>query len=191
MQSKAILIVDDDAILLRWLTKDLEQEEFLVTKASSGEEAIALLKENKFNLVVTDLVMPGLGGIHVLKEAKKKDPYIGVVILTGHGDLPSAIDALRLGADDYLLKPYDIDELILRIGQCLMKQEAFQKVNFFENILPVCMYCKSIRDDTGKEPGNGKWIVMEEYLNIINNTSVSHTCCPQCRHRAEKDMLGD
>lgn len=58
-------------------------------------------------------------------------------------------------------------------------------------ILPVCMYCKNIRDDTGTELGKGEWLPIEEYLNAKDGTKASHTFCPQCRERAEKDMLGD
>ena len=190
MQNKSILLVDDEEIILNSIGTDLRQENYDVTLATSGEEAVTLLQDSRFDLVVTDLSMSGLDGIQVLKEAKKIHSLTGVIILTGYGDMTSAIDALRLGADDYVLKPCESDELIIRIGRCLEKQEAFQKIKFYENILPVCMYCKSIRDDTGTEPGKGKWMHMEEYLNVKSGTNVSHTFCPQCRERAEKDMLG-
>ena len=190
MQNKSILLVDDEEIILNSIGTDLRQENYDVTLATSGEEAVTLLQDSRFDLVVTDLSMSGLDGIQVLKEAKKIHSLTGVIILTGYGDMTSAIDALRLGADDYVLKPCGSDELIIRIGRCLEKQEAFQKIKLYENILPVCMYCKSIRDDTGTEPGKGKWMDMAEYLNVKSGTNVSHTFCPQCRERAEKDMLG-
>jgi len=135
--------------------------------------------------------MHGLDGIQVLKKAKKTNSLTCVIILTGFCDMTSAIDALRLSADDYLLKPCDPDELNIRIERCLAKQEAFQKINLYEIFLPIYIYCKSIRDDTCTDHGKGKWQSMEEYIHNKSGTAISHTFCPQCRERAEKDMFGD
>ncbi len=187
MHNKSILLVDDEESIRNSFGMDLRQDNFDVTLASSGEEAIKLLNDQQFDTVVTDLSMPGLDGIQVLKEAKKLNSLTGVIILTGYGDMTSAIDALRLGADDYLLKPCEPDELILRIERCLEKLSAFQKVKFYENILPVCMYCKNIRDDTGKEPGKGKWLRMEEYIHTKSGTDISHGCCPECYEKHKDD----
>lgn len=143
MRKKSILLVDDEEIILNSFGMDLRKENYDVSLAICGKKAISLLNSNEFDLLVTDLSMPGLDGLQVLKEAKKMNSLTGVIILTGYGDMTSAIDALRLGADDYLLKPCDPDELIIRIERCLEKQEAFQKVKLYENILPVCMYCKA------------------------------------------------
>nr|MBF0222774.1 response regulator [Desulfobulbaceae bacterium] len=192
MLNNKILIVDDDEeSILMMLCKDFEEEGYEVMTAASGEEAIKKLQNSPFDIVISDLAMPGADGIAVLNEAKKTNPDIIAIILTGYGDMTSAIEALRLGADDYLLKPCDTEELLLRTTRCLAKQEAFQKVKFYENILPVCMYCKSIRDDKGSEPGKGKWMRMEEYLHQKSGTDVSHTFCPNCKEQATRDMLGD
>ena len=180
MKSKSILIVDDEESILNSLRKDLVSENYSVTTALSGEEALKSLHSNHFDLVISDLVMPGIDGIRVLQEAKTIDPEISVIILTGYGDMTSAIAALRVGADDYLLKPCDIDELLLRITRSFEKQEAFRKIKLYENILPICVYCKNIRDDTGTEPGNGKWMRMEEYIHLKSGTRISHGCCPEC-----------
>ena len=119
MQNKSILLVDDEEIILNSIGTDLRQENYDVTLATSGEEAVTLLQDSRFDLVVTDLSMSGLDGIQVLKEAKKIHSLTGVIILTGFGDMTSAIDALRLGADDYLCKPCDMDELVFRVERCL------------------------------------------------------------------------
>jgi len=181
MRNKTILLVDDEEIILNSFGKDLRRENYDVILAASGEEAIYLLRGGQFDLVVTDLSMLGIDGIQVLKETKKINSLTGVIILTGYGDMTSAIDALRLGADDYLLKPCDSDELIIRIERCLEKQEALQKIKIYENILPVCTYCKSIRDDdAGTDHGKGKWLRMEEYIHTKSGTDISHGCCPAC-----------
>ncbi len=191
MRNKSILLVDDEEIIRNSIGRDLKEENYTVTLATSGEEAIDLLNDTPFDLVLTDLSMSGLTGIQVLKEAKVIAPMTGVIILTGYGDMASAIDCLRFGADDYLLKPYDFDELMIRIERFFEKQTAFQKIKLYENILPVCMYCKSIRDDTGTDHGRGRWRMMEDYIYHTSGTDISHTFCPECQDKAEKDMFGN
>jgi K+-sensing histidine kinase KdpD len=122
MWNKEILLVDDEESILKSLRKDLDQHGYNVTTASSGLQAVTALRNGHYDIVVTDLIMTGMDGIQVLKETKKIDRKIGVIILTGYGDMASAIKALRLGADDYLLKPCDTDELLLRLSRCLEKR---------------------------------------------------------------------
>lgn len=184
---QSILLVDDEEIILNALARELRENNYDVTLARNGEEAVGFIGCRKFELIVTDLSMPGLDGIQVLKEAKRRAPVTGVIILTGYGDMTSAIDALRLGADDYLLKPCEADELIIRIQRCLERQESLRKIQLYENILPVCVYCKSIRDDSGTEPGTGKWLRMEEYLHTKSGVDLSHGICPACYHEHKDD----
>jgi DNA-binding NtrC family response regulator len=127
MTNKKLLLVDDETSILLSCARELRTEDYQVTTASNGDEAIQALRADNFNLVVTDLVMPGPNGLQVLREAKKQNPEIGAIILTGYGDVTSAVQALRLGADDYLLKPLDIDELLTRLAEFLDKQDNLQK----------------------------------------------------------------
>jgi len=188
MKSKSILLVDDEEIILNSLGRDLEQEKYHVSLAARGEEAIAMLREKKFDLVITDLVMDGIDGIQVLKEAKKIDSNIGVFILTGYGDMTSAIDSLRLGADDYLQKPVDTDEMLIRIDRCLERREALRKIQVYEKIIPVCCVCGMIRDDTGVDHGHGEWLRSDIYLVKKTTADVSHTYCPTCLEKSNKDF---
>ena len=191
MRDKSIMLVDDEEIILNSIGKNLRLQNYDVTLANSGEKAISLLNSSQFDMLVTDLSMPAIDGIQVLKEAKKINSLTAVIILTGYCDMASAIDALRLGADDYLSKPCDPDELIIRIKRCFEKQQAFRKVKLYENILTVCMYCKNIRDDTGTGQGKRNWLKLEKYLQNKCGIAMSHTFCPQCQKQAKKDMLGE
>lgn len=175
-----ILIVDDDKIALDLLENALNKVGYEITTAESGDEAVDKLKFGNYDLLITDLVMEGLDGIGVLKEAKKIDPEISVIVLTGHGNLESAIDALRLSADDYLLKPCNFDELFLRISYCHKTREMRKKIKLYEDILPICSVCKEIRDDTGKNPGEGKWMSIETYITKKTGVLMSHTLCHEC-----------
>ena len=180
MKDKAILLVDDEKVILKTLARDLQGEGFTVTTANSGEEAIVTLKKQHFDLIITDLIMGGLDGIQVLQEAKKIDPELPAIILTGYGDMTSAIDALRLGADDYLLKPCDVDELLFRISRALERHEMKERIKIYENILPICSVCKKIRDDSGKQPGSGDWMSVEQYFVKKTGVMMSHGYCPDC-----------
>ncbi|RPJ04110.1 MAG: response regulator [Spirochaetaceae bacterium] len=180
MKGKSLLLVDDEPTIRNSLSRELVDAGLEVTLAASGEEAIARINTGCFDLVMTDLLMPGLDGFQVLKAAKQKDLQTMVIILTGYGNKESAIDALRLGADDFLEKPCDTEELILRMSNCLRKQELQKKITMYENFLPVCSYCKKIRDDQQGEHGKGSWYSLEDYFSKTKGVRVSHGCCPEC-----------
>ena len=180
MKKKIILLVDDEEIILKSLSRDLRTEGYDVITAENGESAIAELKNKDFDLVITDLMMEGLDGMQVLKQAKKSALDLPVIILTGYGKMSSAIDALRLGADDYMLKPCNVGELFFRVSNCLKKNELMKKIKLYEDILPICSVCKKIRDDTGKEHGKGEWMSVETYIKSKTGVLFSHGYCNEC-----------
>ena len=147
MKKYSLLLVDDDPFILEGTGEDLESNGYQVTRASSGESAVELLESNHFDLVITDLVMASTDGIQVLKKTKELNSDIQVIILTGFGDIDSAVEALRSQADDFLLKPCESQEMIFRVKNCLEKQELTRKINLYQKILPMCCVCKKIRDD--------------------------------------------
>lgn len=185
-----ILLVDDDQFVLRTIAKFLEGNNYDVTTAGNGEAAIELLKTSAFELMITDLVMGSMDGIELIKECKKLNPEVMSIVLTGHGNMGSAIDALRLNADDYILKPTENEELSFRINSCLEKLELRRKIKTYENILPICCVCKNIRDDTGKEHGEGSWVTIDKYLRKKAGIFTSHTYCTECIE-AERHLLDD
>jgi response regulator RpfG family c-di-GMP phosphodiesterase len=134
-----VLVVDDDQFALRSMAKVLGSEIYEVVTATGGSEAIDLLKQEPFDLVLTDLKMPEVDGLEVLRQAREIAPQTVVLILTGYASLESAIEALREGAYDYLLKPCSADELKLKIERGLERgrlaeehqraQEALQKAH--------------------------------------------------------------
>ena len=124
----SILFVDDEEVIRKAFVRELEMERFAVTAVAGGEEALEALRDHSYDIVVTDLMMPGTDGFGVLKAVKHLAPLTGVIILTGYGDMGSAIDALRLGADDFTLKPCEIEELLFRIRRCLEKRSLLQRL---------------------------------------------------------------
>lgn len=180
MENYEILLVDDDPFILQSIGLALEKDGYAVATAENGEKAIELIREKDFDLVLTDLVMDPIDGIGVLKKAKEANPETMVIILTGFGDLISAIEALRLDADDYLMKPCEPEELSFRMTNCLEKLQLKRRIKVYESILPLCCMCKSIRDDTGKEIGSGKWLPVEEFMLTKAKIAISPTYCPEC-----------
>lgn len=182
MKQHSILLVDDEQLIVDSLARELTcgGGDLAVTRALGGDEGIRQINNQCFDVVVTDVQMPGTDGFQVLRAAKQKDAQTMVIILTGHASLEVAIDALRTGADDFLQKPCDPDELLYRISNCLDKQDLQRKIAFYENILPVCSYCRKIRDDSQGKPGEGQWYSLEEYMLRVKGLNVSHGCCPEC-----------
>lgn len=188
MRKHSILLVDDDSLVTKGTGGDLKGKGYEVTTADSGEKAIELLNEYSFDLIITDLVMTPIDGIEVLQKVKEINPETMVMILTGFGDMTSAINALRLDADDYMLKPCEAEEMYFRVAKCFEKLELKRRVKIYEDILPVCCVCKSIRDDTGKEPGAGKWMQMENYIRDKAGVGVTSTYCPECARKAKEEL---
>lgn len=119
----SILFVDDEASIGLSFSRAFEYLGYSTDVCFSGKEAIKLLESEQYDVIVTDLKMPDVGGISVLEEAKKRLPDCIVIILTGFGDMGSAIDALRIGADNYMQKPCDIDDLTHTIEELLLKKK--------------------------------------------------------------------
>lgn len=125
--SATILIVDDEENLRLTLSRILTKAGFTVTTAASGEDALALLQAGAYELAFIDLLMPGIGGLKLLGELRSLYPDMPVLILTAHATLESAIEAVREGARDYLLKPADPDMIIARVKSILRENAQPQR----------------------------------------------------------------
>lgn len=118
MESLTILVVDDDPVMRRLLQQRLKNEHYSVMVADDGYQAERLLKKQRFDVVLTDLVMPGdIGGIEVLEITKELSPDTEVVLITAHSSVDTAVAAMKKGAADYLEKPINFDELFLRMDK--------------------------------------------------------------------------
>jgi DNA-binding NarL/FixJ family response regulator len=128
MKAYDLLLVDDDVMSLKSLASLLKMKGYDVTQSNSGENAVEKLSQRHFDVVITDLVMYEIDGIQVLTKAKAHDRETKVIILTGYGNLTSAIDAVRLGVDVYILKPCEPEEIFFRISRCIDNLELQRKV---------------------------------------------------------------
>ena len=114
-----LLIVDDEAAQLRALCDTLQLEGYVTHGFGSGEEALATLSPGEFDLLLTDLMMPGMDGITLIDAAKKIDPSIGALVMTGHGTIDTAVRAMQGGALDYILKPFRLNVILPVIARAL------------------------------------------------------------------------
>jgi len=115
MEDIRVLFVDDEAEFLETLIKRMKKRNVDIIGVGSGEEALSVLEQEQVDVAVLDVRMPGMDGIEVLREFKKKYPLIEVIMLTGHANIEVAVQGMELGAFDYLMKPIDIDELLYKI----------------------------------------------------------------------------
>ena len=115
MSALRILLVDDETIFARNMAKLLGFRGYQVKAVHNGQSAIAELEQTPYDVIVLDLKMPGMDGLATLREIKKLGLFTETLILTGHGSIDSALEAVKLGAYDYLTKPCEIEELVAKI----------------------------------------------------------------------------
>lgn len=118
-----ILVVDDDSLNRKYYMQVLKKKRYRVEEAASGEEAVERIAENDYDLILTDLQMYKVGGLDVLHVAKEKDANTQVVIMTGYASIPTAVNAMKQGAFDYLSKPVNKDALLMRVEKALYQRE--------------------------------------------------------------------
>ena len=121
-----VLLVDDEVDYLETLVKRLAHRGIDAAAVHGGKDALERIVDDPPDVVVLDVKMPGIDGIATLREIKKLDPLIEVIMLTGHADVESAIEGMELGAFDYLMKPTDIEELLFKV------QDAHEKKSIQE-----------------------------------------------------------
>jgi len=123
LEKKQVLIVDDEPNLRKILAAQLSRDGYDVLLAEDGEQGLSLLREHHIDLVVTDLKMPKVDGMTLLREALAEQPELPIVMITAHGTVDTAVEALKLGAFDYLTKPFDKDEVRQIVGKALKTRE--------------------------------------------------------------------
>ncbi len=127
MKDIKIMLVDDEERFLATTRKLLEKRGYDVQTASSGTEALEKLKKHDIHVVILDVKMPGMDGISTLKEIKMRFPLVEVIMLTGHGTIEFAVDGLKAGATNFLMKPSDPNELIAKAEEAFAKRQQLEE----------------------------------------------------------------
>ena len=128
---RATILVVEDEVGPRESIKIILKPYYQVVAAEDGFKALEILKKREIDLITLDLRMPGLSGEEVLKEIKDLKPEVEVIIISGHGSVKSAIDGVRLGACDYLLKPFGISDLLNTIQKALRRKKSAEELKSF------------------------------------------------------------
>ena len=160
---RTLLIVDDEADMLFLLKRSLEPDlDCQVITAASGEIAVQRLKENTFDLVLADIKMPGMSGLELLEEIKQHSPELTVVMMTAHGDVETAVLAMKKGAYDYITKPFDHDALVLRL------EKAIERSNLLKENQRLQQACL---EDSGFHGLVGKSSAMQRVVETIQTVA--------------------
>lgn len=186
-----ILIAEDDVmsqIMLKAMVAKAGYEPVVTGDGISAYEI--LLKPDAPKLAVLDWMMPGMDGVQVCRKIRElqSDQPVYLILLTSRDHREDIIHGLKSGANDYIVKPYDVEELQVRIGvgrkvvdlQASLAgrinelQDALAHIKTLQGILPICMYCKKIRDD------QQYWQQVEGYVMTHTNAQFSHSICPDC-----------
>ncbi|HAD04302.1 MAG TPA: DNA-binding response regulator, partial [Desulfuromonas sp.] len=135
MATGRILIVDDEEGMRRLLVRVLGREGYETVAVASGAEALRLVQSEIFELILTDIKMPGMDGLELLAEIKAFDPALPVLAMTAYGTVENAVQALRAGAYDYLTKPFETDEIKLTVAKALERQHLLEENRYLHQEL--------------------------------------------------------
>ena len=127
MHKGKILIADDDESIRFTLDTIFKDDGYITTTTKDGKNAKELIVQEKFDVIITDIKMPEIDGVELLKWIKDTYPQISVIMITGYASLDSSIDSLRAGADDYIVKPFDVDYLKIQVQGCIEKKKLCLK----------------------------------------------------------------
>jgi len=172
-----VLVIDDEKIIRERMTKLLELDDYETFSAENGQKGLEILDKEKPEIALVDIKMPGMDGIEVLKKIKENKEETEVIIITGHGGIDKAIQALKTGAFGYIQKPVDYDELEIEIKRALEKQEMQKRLNeYVRNLEVVNAERESILQQLRRD-----YEIAEKVFEKIVQENV-HLGCPNIKH---------
>lgn len=182
-----ILIAEDDATSRVMLSAFLQKLGHEVTETDDGLAAWEAFQRSQPDIVVTDWMMPRKSGVELVRaiRAVERPAYTYIFILTALNSKNKFLVGLDAGADDYLTKPVDADELAARLVVAQRTLGLQERVERLEGMLPICSYCKRIRAE------DGEWVDLEKYVAAHSNTSFTHSVCSVCYTVRVEPQLAD
>lgn len=180
-----ILIAEDDRVSRMVLSTGLRKCGYEVIDAADGQEAWQRYQKETIQLVITDWMMPNMDGLEFCRSIRSANnaKYTYVIMLTALGGKDSYLEGMRAGVDDYIIKPFDLDELKARLNVAERVLKLQEEVKQLEGLLPICSYCKKIRSE------DNSWEAIEVYISSQTDASFSHGVCPQCYELHLKPQL--
>ncbi len=135
MKKRNVLVVDDDPDVLSMLERLLKKLEYNPLVAKNGEEAVKIIDRNKVDVVVSDLVMPEMDGMELLKRVKSRKGDVPFVMITGHPTIETAVEAIKKGAYDYITKPFQVEEVQIKIDRALEKRGLRRSLRWANGVI--------------------------------------------------------
>ena len=180
-----ILVAEDDGVARLILTKRLQKMGHDVIVTEEGGEAWDAFHTGRPQIVITDLEMPKIDGLQLCQKirAEQQEKYVYIIILTAREGKKAYIEGLDAGADDFMHKPVDMDELAARLRVATRILSMQTEMHQLEGLLPICSYCKKIRDE------NDSWMPIEGYISTRTEATFSHGACPSCVEKYIKPQM--
>ena len=171
------LVVDDDSSTVQVVASVLKSTGHDVVTANDGEQAWNLVRQRPVDLIVSDWMMPNLEGPELCRMVRKlaRERYVYIILLTSLSGRERFLEGMQSGADDFMRKPVDLEELSARVTAAERILGLHQHVAQLEGLLAICSYCKKIRDD------GGQWVQVEQYMSRRTQLEFSHGVCPICK----------
>lgn len=175
-----MLVVDDDPVTVVLVSTVLRKAGHDVVTAGDGEQGWQVVRQKRVDLVVSDWMMPGLEGPELCRRVRKlaRERYVYIILLTSLSGRERFLEGMQAGADDFMRKPVDLEELTARVTAAERILGLHQHVAQLEGLLSICAYCKKIRDD------GGQWVQVEHYISRRTQLEFSHGVCPVCKAKA-------
>lgn len=171
-----ILIAEDDVVARMVLMGALKKLNHEMTVTQNRNQAWKAFQTSYFPVVISDWMMPELDGLQLARAIRRvhRDNYTYIIMLTALSGKTNYLEAMKAGADDFITKPFDEEQLAARLHVAERILGLLQHVKHLEGLLPICMYCKKIRDE-----GN-QWQQIDHYISLRSEAKFSHSICPEC-----------
>lgn len=172
---KNILVIEDDKKMREGLVEILAEQGYQVDSAENGQAGLDKIKKKDFDVVLTDLIMPVMGGMDVLRETKRMKPKIHIILITAFATVESAVEAMKAGASDYITKPFKIDEVETKIRRVLAESEFDKHIQILDSDV-IKAISNQIRKDAVKlldKEGKLKFTDIKNKLKIDDATKLS------------------
>ena len=188
MTRHSVLIIDNDPQTLFAASRILEKSKYNVTMALNGSSGMEFIRNSSFSLILSEFSLDDTTWSSILEAARNTTPETMVIFQTTAIDPEFKEETFKLGAHDYLFKPYQSEELLFRVKKSIENNELKQKLKLRRSFVTGCCVCKKIRFDDNLPEGGG-WMDVEDFLKTEMNVLLSSTYCPECAQNVQEDLM--